>query len=270
MKKIFCLLISFMLILTLCSCGMIDFNYSKEQNAYKDTLTLLFDALDKKDSEAIYKLFSPAVRMQDRDLRVQIKNLMSVYNGPTDEIGWDGLLAGTYSNDYGDKIKEADTVFPVCCGNTYYWFYLKLQYENTTDKKQVGITQLEFYTADEQCIFRYDDDAKYSDSLGLEVYADKTLKEEVRCISGWPHKYSSTNNPLDINEVKKFLESSDNFNDFKAQFGEPNAEHIYKYYELPSQDGNMRYLEIGTDNEIYNVNIVDDFKYIETIFNNEN
>ncbi len=269
MKRLFCLFFSVLFLLSLCGCGMIYIDDSKEKKAYQDTITALFDALDRKDADAIYNLFSLSVREKDKDLKEQIEKLLSAYKGPTDEIGWDGLLVGGASYEYGEKSKDACTTFPVRSGDIYFWCYLELMYENTADEKQIGITQLDFYTADECCIFRYDDHAKIADSVGLEVYAEKTLEEDVRCIRGWPHKYSPTK-ALNIDDVKDFFKNSNSITDFKTRFGEPNAEHIYIYYELQQENEKPRYLEIGIDcDSIYYVSIVDDFKYIETIFKDE-
>ncbi len=270
MKRLICLLLSAFFIISLCSCNMIYIDDSKETKAYKDTITALFDALDNKDADTIYNLFSLSTREQDKDLKEQIEKLLSVYKGPMDELGWNGSLAGGGLYETGRKRKNASTTFPVRSGDTYYWCYLDLMYENTFDEKQIGITQLDFYTADEYCIFRDVDHAKIVESVGLEVYAEKTLDADIRCINGWPHKYSSTTKALNIDDVKDFLKNSDNAADFKARFGEPNAENIYTYYELQQENEKSRYLEISIDGDsIYYVTIVDDFKYIETIFDDE-
>ena len=271
MKKCFSLFLCIVFVFSLCSCNMIYIDDSKEQKAYKDTITVLFDALDNKDATTIYNLFSPSVREQDRDLKEQIEKMISVYKGPMDEIGWDGLLAGGGSYEGGEKIKNAYTTFPVRSGDTYFWCYLDLIYENTFDEEQIGITQLEFYTADELCIVWYDDNAKIVESVGLEVRAEKTLDTVIRCIGGRPLKYSSTTSALDIDEVNEFFKTSTVFADFNSRFGPPNAENIYYYYNLPEENGKPRYLQIGTndDGTIYGANIVDDFKYVETVFDND-
>lgn len=271
MKNLFCILLSVLCVFSLCSCGVICIDDSKEQTAYKNAIATLFDALDNKDEEAVYRLFSPAVREQDNDMKDQIRKLMSVYEGPTDEIGWDGLLASSASYEDGESSIEAYAMFPVRSGDVYFWCYLKVMCENTSAEKQVGVVQLDFYTADECCIFRYDENAKNEDSVGLEVYAEKTLEEEVRCISGWPHKYSSSTKALNMADVDNFFKTSNRFADFKARFGEPNAEHIFTYYELPQENSKPRYLELGMDGDtILVARIVDDFMYVKTVFDEEN
>ena len=143
-------------------------------------------------------------------------------------------------------------------------------YENTFDEDEIGITQLDFCTADEYCYSFYDEDAQISDAVGLNVYADIKLDEEIRCISGKPHKYSQNTKPLDISSVKAFLKASQSLKEFENRFGEPNAENIYIYYELPKTEGKVQYLQICEDeDEILSVCIVDDFKFIEVIFDSE-
>ncbi len=270
MKKLICLLTVILLSISLSGCGMVYIDDSKEQKAYSNTVDSLFNALDNKNGDAVYQLFSPFVRENDKDLKNQIENLLSVYSGPTDEIGWDGLLSGGGTVGEGNREKNAETIFPVRSGDTYFWCYLNIIYVNTFDESQIGIAQLKFYTDDEYCILRYDENAIVQDSYGLEVYTEKTIEEEIRCIDGWPHKYNSSTKELDIDAVKSFFKTSNSFSKFEATFGKANAENIFTYYTLPQVNGKFRYLELGTTNdEIYCARIVDDFSYIETVFDEE-
>ncbi len=271
MKRIVAVFLVVSYLFGLCSCEVMEILY-REDTAYCEAITSFFAALDQKDKKALLALFSPAVQEQDDDLGEQIDQLLSVYPGPTDEIGWDELLTSGGSRYDGERISDADAIFPVRSGDTYYWCYLKLMYENTVDESQIGITQVDFYTADEYCIFRYDPGAKLSDEAGLSVHAEQTLEEEVRCIAGMPHKYTPCEEPLDIAEIKKFFETSNRYSEFTAHFGQPNACHIFYYYELPVKNGQTRYLEIGTNDDngtIYGADIVDDLRYIETVFDEE-
>ena len=266
MKKRFCLIVIVVYMMALCGCVRMDYDYYNKKNAFDNTIHSFFDALDRRDAEAIYQLFSPAVREQDGDLQEQIQKLMTVYQNPTDEIGWNGLTSSGARYENGKKQKDARAVFPVRSGDTYFWCDLEIIYIDTFDESWIGINQLAFYTAEECCIMRYGAE-KWPESLGLEVYAERTLEEEVRCIDGWPHKYSASTETLNLEDVLRFLETSNSLTDFKAQFGEPNAEFIYYYYELPEEDGSTRYLQIGEDKgEIYGANIVDEFRYIEKVF----
>ena len=267
MKKVVAFLVCILYLLTLSGCGLIYMDDSKEKTAYNDAIKTLFNAIDKRDNEAIYNLFSPSVRQQDKDLDEQIDKLLSIYAGPTDEIGWDGILGGGTSYRDGKRSKNAFTSFPIRSGNTYYWCYLDLMYENTFDNQQIGIVQMAFYTADEYCILEYDDNLKIIDSVGLTVHADATVEKEIRCISGHPHMYSSSTDPLNIGDVRSFFKTSNSFSEFTKQFGQPNAENIYCYYELPIEGGKHRYLQIGMHNdEIFSAAVVNEFEHIETIY----
>lgn len=268
--KMICVLLCFVQFLSLCGCGLFFSQESKEQEAYAQTLTALFEALDAEDKEAVYALFSSAAKEQDEDLYEQIDQLMRVHTGPTDEIGWDELLGQSAHLDHGDRERSAFCTFPIRCGDTYYWCYLKLMYENTVDESQIGITQLNFYTADEYCLFRDDEQSKIEETAGLFVYAQKTIEGEVRCIDGDPYKYTACETPLKLDEMRDFLKTSDDYESFTARFGAPNAERIYCYYELPDENGAERYLRLGVDKgEIYGASIVDRYEYIETVFDGE-
>ena len=266
MKRLLCILTALSFLLSFVSCGASRFDTSAEQKAFGDTLTALFQALDSKDTDAIYNLFSPAAKEQNADLKAKIHKMLSVYEGPIDEIGWNGLVGGESSADHGNTYKTVFSTFPVRCGDTYYWFYLNLMYVNTFDKDQIGITQIDFYTADEYCIFRAEDKT-HVESPGLAVYAEQTLDEEVRCIYQYPYKYTNATPPLNIEEVVHFLEHSNSFTEFKARFGEPNFEDVWSYYEFPRESDQTQYLHISShDDTIDLAAVTDDFRYIETIF----
>lgn len=92
-KKMRRIVISFVclsLLLSLSGCSLIHTGNSKRYSAYHDTVTALFHAIDEKNSDAIYNLFSPSTRGKDEDLEEQIARLLSIYTGMTDEIGWYG------------------------------------------------------------------------------------------------------------------------------------------------------------------------------------
>lgn len=267
MRKFLCICISVISALFFNGCGMIYIDDSEEQTAYQETMDSLFDALDTKNGDAIYHLFSPAVREQDSDMKEQIEKLLSAYKGTTDAIGWDGLLAGGASYDSGNVSKYAYTTFPIRSGDLYFWCYLEIIYKDTFDENQIGITQLEFYTAEEYYLLTYDDDTHTTDTVGLQVYAEKTVPEDIRCINDWPYKYSLSTKELDVDDVKNFFKSQCTFSAFKTSFGDPNAEGFYCCYSLLPENGKPRYLEIQVeDNVILYASIVDDFSYIETLY----
>lgn len=275
MKRLFCFLLSFSLLLTLCSCGVSRFDTSKEKAAFQDTITALFQALDKKDADAVYDLFAPSVQAHSAELKDQVEKFLSAYEGPTDEIGWDGAVSGGSESEGKHRIEYVLSTFPVRCGDTYYWFYINLTYHNTYDRTQEGITQLNFYTADEYYLFR-GEDRQFTEAPGLNLYLAETVDEEVRCIEQYPYKYSAETTPLLVNDAIDFLNSSADFTEFKAQFGHPNAargfseDYYYVCYELATDTDKTQYLYITvSDGTIITMSIVDDFRYIETLFKAE-
>jgi hypothetical protein len=267
-KKFWVILIAVTVSLSLSGCGILMMRENWEKTTYEDAITDLFSALDRGDRHGVKALFSAYVREQDADLDDDIEKLFSVYQGPVDEVGWDGLLAGSYSSHFGQRESSVYAHFPVRCADTYYWCDLEIMYENSLNPLQIGVTQLSFYTADEWCINAYDDDAIWCDEAGLSVFADRTVDEEIRCIDGNPYKYRRSEKPLDLQEVRNFFKKPKLFPAFAAQFGEPNAEDFFAIYELQPENGEARYLEISYDElgRIYSACIVDQFGYLETIY----
>ena len=140
------------------------------------------------------------------------------------------------------------------------------------DEKQVGITQLEFYTADEMCAFRESDD-QWIERKGLYLHAEKNLECEIRTIDGYPISYTPANHTINVEEVKEFLKSSFSFPEFVERFGNANAKSPivnYYYYELPKENGEPRYLLVSEHDEvILIITIVDDFKFVEKLWEKE-
>ena len=233
---------------------------NKQYVEYEKTLNTFFDALDKGDKETIYNLFSPMAQKADAELKDDIDKLVALYTGPTDEVLWDGDSSGPWIRNDGKNEYYATSSFLVRSGDTYYWCYLKLLYEYDEDPKQIGITELEFYTADEYCISQdnwFFNNERTENTLGLTVYSEQTLDCEVRLIEGKLHKYTPTEQFLNIDAVKEFLDSCYSYVEFVNQFGEPNAFRAYYYYELPLQDGAPRYLKISLEKgNIFYANIV--------------
>jgi hypothetical protein len=266
-KKLWVILIAVAVSLSLSGCGILMMRENLERTTYENTITALFGALDRGDRDGVKALFSAYVREQDADLDADIEKLFSAYQGPMDETGWDGLLVGSYSSHFGQRESSVYVHFPVRCADTYYWCELAIMYENSLNPLQIGVTYLSFSTADEMCIYIYAPTTGY-DEVGLTVYADRTLDEEIRCIDGNPYKYRRSEKPLDVQEVRDFFKNPKPFPAFKAQFGEPNAENFFTFYELQPENGEARYLEICYDElgRIYSACIVDQFGYLETIY----
>ena len=54
MKKLFCLLLLLVCTVCFCSCNGIYVDDTKEQKAYTETITSLFNALDNRNADAVY------------------------------------------------------------------------------------------------------------------------------------------------------------------------------------------------------------------------
>ncbi len=265
---IFVLLLAIALSFTSCgvSFGEI-YDEIYEEKVYRETVNELFDAIDTKNEEAIYNLFSPDVQKSDKDLREQITLLLSVYQGPTDEIGKIDNVGGDYLIEGEYHYKSANTVFPIRSGDEYYWVELDLMYENTFNEDKVGITVLDFYTADEY-VYRENEQFPQDDYKGLYVFAQTTLDCEIRAIGGFPYEFTPRETVISVDDVKGFLKTNTSFSDFVALFGEANVNDGDNcYYEADLVDGKPRYVEIYEENGVItSVDVVDDFRFIESIY----
>ena len=253
------------------SCGLV-YIPNDEEKAFESILPKLFEALDRGDNVAIYELFSPAVREQSDNLQEQIAALISVYSGPTDKFDIEDVpMYGSEHIGNPGNWASAEATIPVRSNNNYYFFRIDLMFEHY-DEKQVGITQLEFYTADEMCAFRESDD-QWIKRKGLYLHTEKNLGCEIRTIDSHPLRYTSKNHIINLNEVEEFIKSSSSFREFTEKFGEANAKSPivdYYYYELPKEKGEPRYLLVAEHEEVIrSLTIVDDFKLIDLIWKNE-
>ncbi len=270
-KKIIVFILLGTLFLSVASCGLV-YIPNDEEKAFEELLPKLFEALDNKDKAAIYELFSPEVRSKSEDLLIQVDSLVAIYSGPTDEFNLKDVPI--HQSEYIGNSKnwaKAEATIPVRAGEHYYFFCIDLMYENY-DENQIGITQLDFYTADEFCLLREGYNKRIKNE-GLHIYAENNLECEIRTIDSYPLRYTQTNYPINIKEVKEFIKSSCSFPEFVDRFGEANAKSPvvnYYYYELTKENDEPRYLCIGEHNEIIDsITIVDDFKFIEMIWENE-
>lgn len=248
--------------------GCRSFFVDEEREIYNKTIDELFAAVEDKNVEAIYNLFSPYVQNKCEDLEEKIEEFISIYSGPAQKIG-DILLAGGASYDDGKSCKNAYTTFPVFTDGEYYWFYIDLMYENTVDESQIGITQLDFLTADAYYDFRSSED-KQDMNIGLNIFNKKVDDYNVISINNYPYNYRPTEN-LNIEEVKSFFETSTSLADFEKRFGPAAASDEFGFiYSLPEQDGESRFLYIYCqDDKIIYSDILGDFSYIETVLEEE-
>ena len=270
-----------LLILSLClpltGCGdllremFVESREEREERIYTETIEAIFAALDAGDADGLLGLFSEEAWHGDPDLEADIAYLMEVYQGPYVTNGFDGLLGSNASFGPEGRTYHIYTSVPVQAGDTYYWVYLNYTYQCDPDPGKIGITNLEFFTADEWSLYLYDeDDEEREDSLGLTVYADRTLDGEWHCIYGKPIQYTPRE-AIDPDEAVAQLNKTDSFAAFKEVFGEPAGSHIYHYYPLPDENGEARWLCVGAvekEDWIYSLSVVDRFGWVEMLWDN--
>ncbi len=243
--------------------GCNSFFVDEEREIYKKTMKDLFTALDQQNVDAIYELFAPA--MQNEALAEKIEELISVYAGPTEKIGEVPPLQGEGSYEMGEKCLTACGTFPVVSDGRYYWCYLELMYENTVDESRIGITQLDFYTDDAYYEF-WSGDARYQEAKGLNLYLKDVDDNNIISINNYPYDYHPVQT-IDLEDAKRFFETSTSMKDFAGKFGEPaSTDEFGCVYPLGKQDGEDRYLYIAhEDDEILYCEILGNFSYIDTV-----
>ena len=275
-----CLLLILSLCLSLTGCGeilhelFVESREEREERVFTEAVEAIFAALDAGDADALYALFSQEAKEGDPDLEADIARMMEVYEGPYVTHGFDGLLGGGGHFEQEGRTYSVFTSVPVEAGDTYYWIYLTYTYQCDPNPANIGITELEFFTADEWCLQLYDEESNRETSRGLTVYADKTLDSPWRCIYGAPHLYTDRE-AVDLLEAKAQIEENDSYAAFVERFGKPAASHIYHYFPLPDENGEARWLCLGYDDRegyddsIHTAYIVDRFVYLDMLLDEE-
>lgn len=238
---------------------------SKDRQLYSNAVTELIVALDEKDADALYSLFSPNVQAECTDLKDKIQTLFSFFTGPTKEIGDYSSIAVEESVEYGDEKTNAYTTFPVLAGGEYYWLYLDVILENDFDESQIGITQLDVCTAD--AYYEFWTSADMQESVkGLNIFSKKTDGYSIIPINNYPYNYRPVD-ALKPEDVKAFFKTSTSLKEFAARFGKPAAKDEFGYiYTLPDQDGEKRYLYLGCEGTaILYCEILGNYAYVDTI-----
>lgn len=245
-------------------------NYvSREAQTYNEAVDRFFAALDSRDENAVREVFSPFVQENQRDLDRQIELLLEAYEGPTDACGRDGSsVSGSYKSDHGEGSSTVESMFPVLSKGTYYWCWFQLTYENDFDADKIGAADVKFFSASYYCALRYDE-AEWPDGEGLSVLTDYPAQWDVRCIGGYPYKFTPSESGLTEEKARAFFENSSSYSDFVSAFGEPNAVDIYYQYELEEEEGKPRYLQLGVSEDtdsIYSASVVDDFGWLRLVW----
>ena len=263
MKRIFAAVLCLICLLSISGCK--PFLTDPEQVIYSKTVTEFLTALDHRDSDALYGLFSVAVQEKRPDLKEKIEELLLIYPCPTDQIGGISSLAGESAQEMGREYRNAATVFPVLSKGKYYWIYLDLMYENTFDKDQIGITQINVYTADAYCAI-WSGAEPQEDHKGLNLFVANRDDYNVVSINNYPYDFHPEK-VLNLKEATVFLETSPSMTAFINSFGEAAAADEFGFvYALPKEKDENRYLYLGCrgDRIIY-AQVLSDFSYIDTI-----
>lgn len=241
-----------------------------EKEIYNRVVDAFLAAVDARDKEAIKELFAPSVLAEDEDIDESIDQLFAFYSGPTDSWERDKGLAGRYTNHYGDRRSEVETWFPVFSGETAYYCYLTLVYENDENKDEIGIVEVDFLSEKVKC----SEEIEWSDDLGLNVMEDAPGDYLTRRIGGYPKQYTPTDDRLLTEEdFTSFLEESKSLKELIKRFGKPNVytpPDIDCAYEIEEENGKNRYVDMWVDGDtITQVTVVNEEDTLRTLLKYE-
>lgn len=266
-------LIALLISITGCSLFSI-FEKNREDRLYRNTIDNFFTALDTQNTDSILNLFSKSAIAEDKEIQSNIDKLIEIYPDAPTQILFDGLLHGSYTQTDGLYRSAISSTFPVFCGGEYYWIYLELVYEDDFCADNIGISCIEFYTADEYCIYYHSDDSKVAEALGFHLYSEKTLENPVISINNSPYEYVYIDREISLMEIKSFFKTNTSYEDFVATFGHPNASQpvdntnwYLVYYEIFVDSAAPVYLEICVygSSEIQYANLVNSTSHLEVV-----
>lgn len=262
-------------IISLMSCSLFSiFEKNREDKLYRNAIDDFFTALETKNTDGILSLFSKSAIEEDKNIQNSINKLIEIYPDTPTQILFDGLLHGSYTQTDGLYRAAISSTFPVFCGGEYYWIYLELVYEDDFHTDNIGISCIEFYTADEYCIYYHSDEPKATQKLGFHLFADKVLENHVISINNLPYEYVYIDREISLKDIKTFLNSNRNYSDFVAKFGEPNASQpedlvdwYLVYYEVFVDGVAPVYVEICVyrSSEIQYANLVNSTSHLAVI-----
>ncbi len=262
MRKILLVLFVLIILVSATGCG---YSEAREKALYEKQVNGFFEALDKGDKEAVKSYFSKTAQKQDADLLKNIDKLLSVYPRGSSDIKFAEVLAGEYENDYGSMYSCAYSTLPVANGESIYWFDIEYVYEDDGQPDNIGLSRVCFYTADEYCL-SFTEESEPEKALGLEVFSERKVEGEIRCINRVPYEFRQEKDGLLLSDIKAFLKESVDYSAFTENFGTPGNNFFYTYYEAIGEDDKVVFLELDiVDNKICYAAIYDEFSYIETV-----
>lgn len=212
-----------------------------EAKRFEEAVDAFFQAVDERDKDAIWNLFSPYAQKEDADLEDEIEELLEFYPGPTQSCERDGSMAASSgSNDHGAHSLQYDQWFAVICNDTTYYCDFSLVYRNDADEDCIGIQSVSLVSEKVVC----NDEFRFSSEPGLHVVKDAPGDYETRRIGGYPKVYVPMDRRLTEEMILEFLKNDTSFKTFRETHGEPNSEtstYTCYAYELVSEDGEKRY-----------------------------
>ena len=100
------------------------------------------------------------------------------------------------------------------------------------------------------------------------VLSELKLKNDVKCIQGFPHEWMESERNIQVSEVEEFLKSYTKISEFISKYGDANAtdEDGDRYYEIVDGDGDTVYLKLGVENgQIIYADVLDEFNFLRAI-----
>lgn len=264
MRRLFAIVIVTALIFSLTGCGSAERLF--EDSIFKEKINAFFDALENDDADKIKSLFSKTAINENPDIDEKIAELIAIYpDGQTKVI--DQPYSSLYEDNYGKSKSEVANIIPIVIAEEYYWVHMSLVYEDDFNPDNVGFEYVYFYTADEYCILNEQVNRIHPGKTGLLIFNEQELDQEVRCINSLPYAFTSYERELYLADIDKFLKTNTNWEDFVAEFGEPNAQsHIVcKYYEVIAVNSSYYLRIIIDERDIISASLYDTFNYADTI-----
>jgi len=216
---------------------LLDSITSRDENAFKEMIHLVFEAIDENDKEGLKNLFAVNVINDNTNLDNQIETFFEVYHGPMEIEEIKYSASGSEYVEYGKRRTELRNSYDIIivAGGVRYHIDMSMYSRDDFDKKNEGIHWLNIATEDAY-------NSKYFVYLGEQnsepdfYYQDSTEKrDDIMWIEGRSWGYTPYDRTLTANDLRAVVEKNDNFQKFTAIIGEPNCSwtvHEHYYYEL--------------------------------------
>lgn len=269
MKKIlnsFLFLLLILIVLLISSCERINSDKDKYEKIYQEKVVDFFNSLKNNDSTEIKSLLSEYVIENDLNLEEDINILMNLFSHSYIELLFTSLTSENFTEE-GKRQVIVSSVFPLINDGIYYWIYFDYVCIDEFNSTNIGIKQVNVYTSYEYYMF-YHSDNKLIENIGLNLYIESDLKEDIVCINLTPYLFNFTGNVLKFEDVVKYLENNKDISDFIINFGDYNCKHktYNTYYYEVLYENNIIYLELTCENnQIVEANLYSDREFIRKV-----